>query len=227
MPLPCAMRCVAAHPCAMPTRRGMLGAPLGLCPSRPVACTAAAINAGRVPHHGSRRPAERRKPWTRCAVVVEHSTPPRFSRANRLCLPINRAEPRRCARTTPSHCHCSTQPEPSSSSSSLHFHFPLFSYRGQTTHRSPRRGPHPSIRVAGEQAGTSSYPPTPPSWLLPPSTVLTPSSSQPWPPRRSQLPPAVTSTQITTQDTLPVVRGAFPLSPQSPTPLSRVDFELQ
>ena len=54
MPLPCAMRCAAAHPCAMPTRRGMLGAPLGLCPSCPVACTAAAINAGRVLHHGSR-----------------------------------------------------------------------------------------------------------------------------------------------------------------------------
>ena len=60
MPLPCAMRCAAAHPCAMPTRRGMLGAPLGLCPSHPVACTAAAINAGRVLHHGSCRPAERR-----------------------------------------------------------------------------------------------------------------------------------------------------------------------
>ena len=150
-----------------------------------------------------------------------------FSRANRLWLPINRAEPRRCARTTPSHYRCSTQPEPSSSSSSLHFHFPLFSYRGQTTHRSPRRGPHPSIRVAGEHAETSSYLPTPPSWLLPPSTMLTPSSSQPWPPRRAQLPAAVTSTQITAQDTLPVVRGAFPLSPRSPTPLSRMDFELQ
>ena len=38
------------------------------------------------------------KPWTLCAAVVEHSAPPRFfSRANRLWLPINRAESRRCA----------------------------------------------------------------------------------------------------------------------------------
>jgi len=59
------------------------------------------------------------KPWTLCAAVVEHSAPPRFfSRANRLWLPINRAESRRRAPLNSQSLPLQHTARPNSSSSS-------------------------------------------------------------------------------------------------------------
>ena len=93
-----------------------------------------------------------------------------FSRANRLWLPINRAEPRRCAPHNSQPLPLQHTAEPTL------FFFLQLRYRAPSISLSKAA---PLNRSAGEQDETSSYLSTPPSWLLPPSAVLVPKLQSP------------------------------------------------